>query len=875
MVMNKSLFFTAMSAFMVLTTLVMSFNVHEVFSWTFWKYNTGRAVSSVAISSNGNYTVAGTENGYLLLLDRQGKSIWSRSLGNEVEGVSISGDGSRILAGLAEYSTGEPDVFLLNKNGDIIWQKDLIQSGRPCDVSISQDSNYIATGDTDNKVRFFDSSGNQLWEKELGDWTTSVSLSSTGDYLAAGSWDDNVYFFNNTGSQIWNYDTKNNVYGVSISPEGGYVASIGAGISFFDATSNQLWNTTSPFGESVSVSANGNFIAAGREYGGQIILLNKTGGEPWNRYVDSDLNSVAITSDGKFVAAGAEDGFVYFIENLQPTSITCEVSKPKLLSEEMPVSGSISPPIEGAEVTLTFTKPDNSTVTVNIQTTAGGIYNGTYVPDMIGSWTVQAFWAGDAEHMGAESPIILFSVGESTITCEVSNWQIYFGESITVSGTIDPPHAGVEVTLTYTNPADTAFNRTVASTGDGRYSDTVLPDLDGMWSVQVSWSGDMDTMGAVSSEVKFLVSTVTEVTIKIGRNQTFSCVFQPAIDEYYSPTFESIVWDRSATSPEGINFTAVEGEFSYHETISGLGGKITSFNITYNIGILEGTSEGVYNATAYYDISSQSEFYPYSTTFLFRYELRCRINAVVKYEASINLSLPPQVKLGEVASVSGTIVSTGGPPVAGVNVTLSYTKPDESVVNRISMTETGGSFQDAYSPDMLGTWSVKASWTGDEDHNGTESLEVPFNVLTDIKHQVTWDMGVYSIHTISNSTISNFIFNGSDIKIGFNVSGFLNTKGFCNVTIPSNFMWGEFTVFLDGSPLTSGINYTQIYNGTHYLFYMLYSQDNSSHEVKISATKIVPEFPSFLILPLFMIPTLIAIAVYKRKRARQTMSYTQ
>jgi hypothetical protein len=81
-------------------------------------------------------------------------------------------------------------------------------------------------------------------------------------------------------------------------------------------------------------------------------------------------------------------------------------------------------------------------------------------------------------------------------------------------------------------------------------------------------------------------------------------------------------------------------------------------------------------------------------------------------------------------------------------------------------------------------------------------------------------------------------------------------------------MRGDFTVFLDDSPLTSGINYTQIYTGTNYLFHFLYSQDNSSHEVKILATKIIPKFPSFLILPIFMIATLLAIAVYKRKRAR-------
>ena len=76
----------------------------------------------------------------------------------------------------------------------------------------------------------------------------------------------------------------------------------------------------------------------------------------------------------------------------------------------------------------------------------------------------------------------------SDITCEVSKWQIYLGESITVSGTIEPLHDGVEVTLKYTRPVDEAFNRTVTSMANGNYSDTMIPDMDGMWGVQASWS---------------------------------------------------------------------------------------------------------------------------------------------------------------------------------------------------------------------------------------------------------------------------------------------------------------------------------------------------------------------------------------------------
>jgi hypothetical protein len=213
----------------------------------------------------------------------------------------------------------------------------------------------------------------------------------------------------------------------------------------------------------------------------------------------------------------------------------------------------------------------------------------------------------------------------SEITCEVSKWQIYHGESITVTGIIDPLHDGVEVTLEYTRPVDEAFNRTVTSMVNGSYSDTIFPNKDGMWRVQASWLGDADTPGNVSSEVKFLVSTVSGAIINIGQNQTFSSSFEPATDEYYTISFETIAWDHEVTAPPEINFTSLGGSYSYNDPFNLGGGKITSYNITYNIKVSEEAPEGLYNITAYYDIYSQSKLYPYSATFLFRYELRFNV----------------------------------------------------------------------------------------------------------------------------------------------------------------------------------------------------------------------------------------------------------
>jgi hypothetical protein len=55
-------------------------------------------------------------------------------------------------------------------------------------------------------------------------------------------------------------------------------------------------------------------------------------------------------------------------------------------------------------------------------------------------------------------------------------------------------------------------------------------------------------------------------------------------------------------------------------------------------------------------------------------------------------------------------------------------------------------------------------------------------------------------------------------------------------------------------------------NETYEYLYINYT--HSEHTIEISGTTIIPEFPSFLVLPLFMIATLLAVIVYRRKRCQ-------
>jgi len=113
-----------------------------------------------------------------------------------------------------------------------------------------------------------------------------------------------------------------------------------------------------------------------------------------------------------------------------------------------------------------------------------------------------------------------------------------------------------------------------------------------------------------------------------------------------------------------------------------------------------------------------------------------------------------------------------------------------------------------------------------------------------------------SIQTVCNSTISGFQFNGT--AICFNVTAQDDTTGFCRVCIPKALMNNTYKVFVNGTE----VSHTPLScsNSTHRYLYFTYH--HSTQEVVI-----IPEFPLFTLLQLFMIATLF-FALTSRKARR-------
>jgi hypothetical protein len=142
-----------------------------------------------------------------------------------------------------------------------------------------------------------------------------------------------------------------------------------------------------------------------------------------------------------------------------------------------------------------------------------------------------------------------------------------------------------------------------------------------------------------------------------------------------------------------------------------------------------------------------------------------------------------------------------------------------------------------------------------------ENVDEPFKVTT---YNVIVEKNTYIIETWSNSTLSGLVLNLSANRISFNVEGISGTTGLCNITVPTELFSGQFLIYKNGTLLTKDLDYTESYNITHYLFSFTY--EHSTHKIEIIATYAVPEFPFWIILPLFVAVSTTVIFYNKKLR---------
>ena len=288
-----------------------------------WNYSIQGDFSSVAISPDGNYIIAGgghTDRKVYFFTNSNPLPIWTYLTGGCIYDVEISSDGS-----YAAVASGQNRrVFLFNTT-DVSPIKGYTTSGLALRVALSSDGTYLAATDNAANLYFYNISNiSKDWNFELsGDMSVALSISGDGNFITSGG--DKLYNFNSSSSiPIWTFNGSDQINSIKISQNGNFIVAGGCysdnNVYFFNR-SNPIPEWTYPTnGEiaSVDISDNGNFIIA-HSYDQFIYLFNKNSSTPiWKYkldgyYAESYDYSLGISSDGKYIAVAGRH-YIYLFD---------------------------------------------------------------------------------------------------------------------------------------------------------------------------------------------------------------------------------------------------------------------------------------------------------------------------------------------------------------------------------------------------------------------------------------------------------------------------------------------------------------------------------------------------------------------------------
>ncbi len=137
-----------------------------------------------------------------------------------------------------------------------------------------------------------------------------------------------------------------------------------------------------------------------------LYVINATNGEKLAHFrTGSNSWSSPTLYEGK-VYVGNHDWNVYSLSEYPAlnSSVTIEVAKPKVvLGESAAVFGRLVPGIANTTITLSFVKPDSTVIDTEVATSEMGTFSFTYMPDMVGIWSVAAQWRSDRGYYDSAS----------------------------------------------------------------------------------------------------------------------------------------------------------------------------------------------------------------------------------------------------------------------------------------------------------------------------------------------------------------------------------------------------------------------------------------------------------------------------------------
>lgn len=282
---------------------------------------------SFAETTDGNLIIGGlmerigkSYQAYALKVTMDGDTLWSRDFGGQQwdfckQVVALSDGGAALFGQTYSYGAGEGDFYLirLNSDGDSLWTRTYggagLESGES--IAVTSDGGFIlagytesfGAGKTDMYVVRTDATGDTLWTKTFGgpedDFCYSVATTADDGYVLAGNSYSHVpnpgksvfIVIKDGGSSQWTkYDPylgDNYWRNVFVEPGSGNITVVG-------------YNTEGIFGKE-----DGRIVRYGGLDGVWNGMAKDHGSAKNDRFYDAKM-----TSDGGYVMVGSTEGFL-------------------------------------------------------------------------------------------------------------------------------------------------------------------------------------------------------------------------------------------------------------------------------------------------------------------------------------------------------------------------------------------------------------------------------------------------------------------------------------------------------------------------------------------------------------------------------------
>lgn len=282
-----------------------------------WTYrNSSKSVSSISITSSGEYAVASFYQPYdqeIVFISRNGTKIWARQQGSDLpDNVVTSKDGE--ITTVSDGST----LIRVDKSGatisTITMQEDI------CRLAVSNSGHIIASAQNNHcpwrglsgSLAVTDMNGTPFFNYPFTLSIIGIGISDNGTMIS-GIDESRVYGFNKEGLMMWNYSSSPQFRSVAISSDGQYTITGSQHFArFFNNTGSLLWKYYNEDGwaNAVAISGNGDFILIG--FSEKLLLFDRNGTQLWQYRAPSAIVSVSASKDGKYFAASTKNRVFFF-----------------------------------------------------------------------------------------------------------------------------------------------------------------------------------------------------------------------------------------------------------------------------------------------------------------------------------------------------------------------------------------------------------------------------------------------------------------------------------------------------------------------------------------------------------------------------------